>query len=249
MNRIGSLDVQDVPDRTVGEGDGGKVRHRTRIVHPRVDHAPLPVHCAAGDGTQRAPGQVVHRRERVLADRFQILLLERVLPRHPLAPGLRQGFSEDLVEPAGEVALAPVRPFGPLHHLLGGPAPPQVGQESRAVQVGVHLALEVDLDPLRDQAQRILEAGAVPHHRAEHHLVPGALGPADPAGHPGLQEHRQALVVPAGSGFPGNRQVEPEDRLRDSPKPGSPCPGRDGARSGRRAPPGPPPRCAPARGS
>ena len=51
-----------------------------------------------------------------------------------------------------------------------------------------------------DQAERIVEAAVVADHRAEHHLVVRPLRAAEAAGHPGLEEDRDAFVVPARRG-------------------------------------------------
>jgi hypothetical protein len=73
--------------------------------------------------------------------------------------------------------------------------------------------LEVDLDAARHQPERIVEARAVAHHRAEHHLVVAALRAAEPAAHPGLEEHGAALEVPARRGEARHGQVAVEERL------------------------------------
>ena len=55
---------------------------------------------------------------------------------------------------------------------------------------------------------------AVAHHGPEDHLVPGALGAADTACHPGLDENRDPLLVPARGGDARGRQIGVEDCLR-----------------------------------
>jgi hypothetical protein len=85
--------------------------------------------------------------------------------------------------------------------------------EPRAVQVRVDLELEVDLRPFGDEAERVVEPRAVAHHRPEHHLVVAALGPADAAGHPRVDEDGDPLVVPARRRDARRGQVHVEDRL------------------------------------
>ena len=67
------------------------------------------------------------------------------------------------------------------------------GEEAGAVKVGVRADLEVDADAPRFKSERVVEAGTVAHHRAEHHLVVAALRAAEAAAHPRFQEHRAAF--------------------------------------------------------
>ncbi len=87
------------------------------------------------------------------------------------------------------------------------------GEEARAVEVGVRADLEVDHDAARGEPQRIVEVRVVAHHGPEHHLVVAALRAAEAAAHPGLQEDRAALDVPARRGEARDRQVAVEQRL------------------------------------
>ena len=93
-------------------------------------------------------------------------------------------------------------------------APRQPRHEPRAVEVRIDLELEVDLRPFRRQAERVVDVRTVADHRAEHHLVIAALRPSDPARHPGVDEHRDAFVIPPRRGGSRGREVEVEDRLR-----------------------------------
>ena len=111
----------------------------------------------------------------------------------------------------GAAAFLTLDPVEQLRRPVGVREP---HHEARAVQIRVDLELEVDLRPFRDETQRIVEMGVVADHRPEDHLVVAALRPAHAAGHPGVDEHRNAFVEPARRGDPRRGQVLVEDRFR-----------------------------------
>ncbi len=102
----------------------------------------------------------------------------------------------------------------PLGHLLGRSGQGQPAEEAGPIEVVVDAHLEIHGRALGLQAERREEPGVVTHHRAEHHLVVGALGAAEAAGHPGLHEDGAALKVPARHIHPGGGEVVVEDRFR-----------------------------------
>ena len=183
------------------------------IVERGVDPARLLVEVGARDRAESAAREVLVGCGRVAADGLDVPLLELLLPGHPVGPGPLEGHAEDAPELRCVVGLASLASGHPPDDRLRRVAVGQPGHEPGAVEVRVDLELEVDLGPLRGQPQRVVEAAAVEDHRAEHHLVVRALGPAEAARHPGVEEDRDPLVVPAGRGHPRGRQIEIEDRL------------------------------------
>ena len=168
------------------------------------------------------------RRHGVLADRVEVLLLEVLLPRDPVAatPSSSER-AEHVLELRRVVGLAALAARAPSSTTCSGErVVGEVAHEARAVEVRVHLGLEVDLHALGDEAERVVEARAVLHHRAEHHLVVGALRAALAAGHPGLDEDGEALLVPARRRRARRGQVEVEDALGLRGHGARPCRGR-----------------------
>ncbi len=189
------------------------MRHDAGVVEARVERLLLGVVVRPRHRPQGLGRDVLVRCRLVLPDGFQVLLLERVLPRDPVVPGVVERAAEHLLELRRVVGLGVLATARPLDHELGRALVGQVAQEAGAVEVRVDLGLEVHLDALGDEPERVVEARVVPHHRAEHHLVVGALGAALAAGHPGLDEDGESLLVPARRRRPRRRQVEVEDAL------------------------------------
>ena len=179
-----------------------------------VEHAASRIQERARHRAERVGREVAVRGDRMAPHRVDVHPLELALERQPLVPAPAHGLAEHLPELGGEVGAAAGTAPGPLDHLLGRRGQGEVGEEARAVEVGVHADLEVGLGALGLEPERIVDAGAVPHHGAEHHLVPGPLRAAQSAGQPGLEEDRDALAEPAGRRTPREREVAVQHRLR-----------------------------------
>ena len=110
------------------------------------------------------------------------------------------------------------------------------GHEPRAVKIRVDLELKIDLRPFRHEAQRVVERRAVSHHRAEDHLVVAALGAAEPAGHPRVDEDRDAFVDTSAARRHAARSGRNRESIPDARPPARPY-RRTGAGSADRAPP------------
>ena len=131
------------------------------------------------------------------ADRLEVRLLPLLLERDPVAPLLFQRHAEDVLELPAEVGLRSRSARRPIDHRLRPVDVGEVGHEARAVEVRVGAGLKVGGGPLGLEPHHVPEVGAVAHHRSPHHLVVGAQPAADTAGHPGLEEDCDALVIPA----------------------------------------------------
>ena len=168
-------------------------------------------------------------------DRLEVLLLKAVLPVDPRMPGTAERPTVDLLEVTRVISAAPLLPLDPVDQLLRPIGVRQPGHEAGAVQIRIDLQLKVDLRPFRDQAEGIVEPRVVADHRAEDHFVVAALRASHTAGHPGVDEHGDAFVIPARRGDPRRGQVHVEnafglvgDRVHLSPEqtaehPVAPC--------------------------
>ena len=102
----------------------------------------------------------------------------------------------------------------PLDQLVGRVLVREVGHEPRAVEVRVHLDLEVGLRAFAREPERVVERRLVLDHRAEHHLVVAALRAPEAGRHPRVDEDGDPFRVPPRRRDARRRQVEVEDRLR-----------------------------------
>ena len=168
----------------------------------------------ARDRPQRIRCHIGMRCDRVLPHRREVGLLKRTLVLHPCAPGLLERHPEDLAELCGVVGAAVLAARDPFDQLLGRMAARQPGHEPRAVEIGVRLHLKVDLRAFGDESQRVVERHVIANHRAEDHLVVAALRASHAAGHPRVDEHRDALVIPPRRGDARSREVPVENRRR-----------------------------------
>ena len=89
------------------------------------------------------------------------------------------------------------------------------GEETRAVEVGVHAGLKIDARAARREPKRIVEVSVVADHRPEHHLVVAALRATEPAAHPRLQEDCAAFAVPPRGRHPRLREDSCRTSTRD----------------------------------
>src|SRR4029079_10719878 len=123
----------------------------------------------------------------------KVLALKITLGFLPQCPRLLDRHPENLLELRGIVRAAALSTRHPFDHLSrrGWPAEPR--HETRAVQIRIHLCLEVDLGSRRHETQRIVERRVVANHRPKDHLVVPALRPAEPARHPGIDKDRDPL--------------------------------------------------------
>ncbi len=137
-----------------------------------------------------------------------------MLPGDPLVPRGFERLAEYLGELARVVRLAPFAALQPFDHGLRRMDVSEVAVEPRTVQVGVGDGLEIRGNALGYQAEVAVEMRVVADHRAEHHFVEGALGPADAPRHPGFHEIGGAFEIPARCTEPRHREVVVEDRLR-----------------------------------
>ena len=87
------------------------------------------------------------------------------------------------------------------------------------------LRLEIDLGALRHETQRVVERHVVSDHRAKDHLVVAALRAAEPAGHPGVDEDGDALVIPPRRRRPRRGEVPSTAATPDARRSARPCPG------------------------
>jgi hypothetical protein len=139
--------------------------------------------------------------------------LERLLVLDPGCPCGIERDAEDLTELRGVVCAAAGVTRRPFDELLRRISAREPGHESRAVQVRVDLELKVDLRAFGDKSERIVKGRLILHHRAEHHLVVTALCAAKASRHPGVHEHRDALVVPARRRDTRRGEIEIGNRL------------------------------------
>ena len=185
--------VRDLPGRDV---DGGEVGDLARIADPQVDGPARRVVIGAGHRAERVIGQRAEGRDRVPADGRQVGRLPVALPCDPSRPLVLERSPIDVPELRREVPPAAFGPVEPRDQAVVPVAQPQVADEPRAVEIGVHAHLEVDRGPFRFQSDEVEDAGAVPDQGAEHHLVVGTDGTPQPPIHPRLEIDGDPFQVP-----------------------------------------------------
>ncbi len=207
------LDVGKPSNRAVARIHRADVLDDARVPKPPVQDSGRLVVVRARHGACCRPPQFSMRRNRELPHLGEILLLEFVLELDPVLPGLLERKSEQAQKLVRVIALAALIALVPFDDLLRRIGVRKPRNEARPVQIGVRAGLEIDQDTAGREAQRIVEMGAVPDHRPEHHLVVAALRASQPAAHPGLEEDRAALRPPARGREARRREIAVENRF------------------------------------
>ena len=208
-----ALHVGQALHRAVPRIQRSDVLEDSRITESAVEDAATLVVIGTRHRAHRRGKKVAVRSDRVFPHLGEVALLEVALEGDPVLPRALERDAEHVLELVRVVALAALVAPRPRDHVLGRVRVGEPGDEARAVEVGVDAHLEVHARAGGDERQRIVEGGAVAHHRAEHHLVVAALRAAQPAAHPRLEEDGEALAVPARPGEARHREVAVEERL------------------------------------
>ena len=187
------LHVDELADAAVLQRNHAGIGDDAGILEGADQRIRLRVVEGARHGAERLARDAAAARDGMLAHRAQVGLLEFVLPGDPLVPRGLERLAEYLGELARVVRLAPFAALQPFDHGLRRMDVGEVGVEPGAVQIGIGDGLEIRGNALGYQAEVAVEMRVVADHRAEHHFIEGALGPADAARHPGFHECRRAF--------------------------------------------------------
>ena len=210
-----ALDILQVVDLAAVQVNGRQVGHLADVPHRGVKDVARRVVIGARDAAERRRRNRLEPGERILPDFFQVGLLPRALRFDPAVPLRREGHSVDVLELAGEIRLAALRPAEPLDVFVGPVLQNQVRHEPGPVEIRIGPHLEIGRGAFRLEPDDAVDVDLVPRHRAEHHFVVSAERAAHSPAEPGFHECREPFMKPAGRVMPRvrNRAVRKRDRV------------------------------------
>ena len=116
---VGPFDVDEVFSCARVERDRTDVRDRPGCIESGIQFSGTRIDEGARDRPERMRREIGRRRQRILSDSGEILLLEILLPRDPFAPGLLERRPEHVLKLTRVIGLAARPAADPINELPG----------------------------------------------------------------------------------------------------------------------------------